>query len=81
MPLFEYRCRQCHGDFELLVRTGDVPACPTCQSTDLEKALSQFAVTTPAGSQARLQKARADYRKGQKDKLIADREERDHHQH
>ena len=81
MPLYEYRCRACQQPFELLVRTGDVPACPACRSTDLERVLSQFAVTTPGGSQARLQRARADYKNSQKDKMIAAREERERHQH
>ena len=81
MPLYEYQCRQCQQAFELLVRTGDVPACPACQSTDLERSISAFGVTTAGTSQANLQKARADYKKGQKDKMIAAREEREHHQH
>ena len=81
MPLYEYQCRACQHQFELLVRTGQVPACPTCGSTDLERALSMFAVTTQGASQARLQKARVDYKNSQKDKTIAAREERERHQH
>ena len=81
MPLYEYECRACQHRFELLVRAGDVPACPACQSTDLERSLSMFAVTTPGTSQARLQKARVDYKTSQKDKTIAAREERERHQH
>ena len=44
MPLYEYTCRPCGHFFELLVRPGTVPACPSCQSQDLERALSVFAV-------------------------------------
>lgn len=41
MPIFEYRCRACGHAFEALVRPGmGVPACPTCQSEELEKLLS-----------------------------------------
>lgn len=81
MPLYEYVCRKCHHQFELLIRPGVIPACPECQSIDLERALSQFAVNTPGTSQARLQKARVTYKASQKDKLIAAREERERHQH
>lgn len=44
MPLYEYECRQCHHHFELLVREQTVLACPSCQSADLDKQLSVFAV-------------------------------------
>lgn len=40
MPIFEYRCEQCDHDFEVLVRAGETPACPTCTSQKLEKLLS-----------------------------------------
>jgi putative FmdB family regulatory protein len=40
MPIFEYTCRDCHHDFELLVRGALVPACPHCRSTQLDKQLS-----------------------------------------
>lgn len=50
MPLYEYRCADCQHDFELLVREQTVLACPSCQSTHLEKQLSVFAVSTPGGS-------------------------------
>ncbi len=53
MPLFEYRCVDCERDFELLVREQTVLACPTCQSTRLEKQLSVFAVSAPGASMSR----------------------------
>jgi putative FmdB family regulatory protein len=81
MPLYEYDCRGCKHRFELLVRTGDKPACPACQSEDLERCLSAFAVTTAGLSQSRLKEARASHGRSQKDRLIAEREEREHHQH
>jgi len=52
MPLFEYRCQTCSSEFELLVRGGDVPACPSCGSASLEKLLSLFAVSSD-GTQLR----------------------------
>jgi putative FmdB family regulatory protein len=81
VPIYEYQCRGCQHQFEQLVRTGDVPTCPACRSTELERSISAFGVSTPGASQARLQKARADYKHSQKDKLIAAREERERHQH
>jgi putative FmdB family regulatory protein len=81
MPLYEYQCRSCQHQFELLVRRGDTPACPACRSEELERSISSFAVTTPGVSQARLRKARKDYANSQKDRLIAEKEERDHHHH
>ncbi len=44
MPIFEYACRSCQHRFEAIVRTGDVPACPSCGGGDLEKLISSFAV-------------------------------------
>lgn len=46
MPLFDYHCKTCDADFELLVRATTVPTCPQCGSVDLEKAVSRIA---PAG--------------------------------
>jgi putative FmdB family regulatory protein len=44
MPIFEYRCQGCGHEFETLVRTGTVPACPQCSSETLERRLSIPAV-------------------------------------
>ncbi len=46
MPMFEYSCKACGNQFEALVRKPDVPACPSCNSTDLEKLLSLPALKT-----------------------------------
>ena len=43
MPLFEYECRGCGHHFEYLTRGDQSPACPGCQSADLQKLLSVFA--------------------------------------
>ncbi|HZL91467.1 MAG TPA: zinc ribbon domain-containing protein [Pirellulaceae bacterium] len=40
MPLYEYACRDCDSQFELLVRGKDVPHCPQCDSEQLERLLS-----------------------------------------
>jgi putative FmdB family regulatory protein len=43
MPIFEYACHDCGHQFETLVRSGTVAACPGCGSTALGKLLSVFA--------------------------------------
>ncbi len=52
MPIYEYACHDCGRDFEALVRTGSTPACPQCQSTQLDKRLSVFATGAAAPDQA-----------------------------
>ncbi len=46
MPLFEYACKQCDHQFEVLVRSGEKPQCPSCHGVDLERRLSVFAAHT-----------------------------------
>jgi putative FmdB family regulatory protein len=46
MPLYDYRCPACQAEFELLVRSSTVPACPHCGATTLARAVSRIA---PAG--------------------------------
>ena len=46
MPLFDFHCSACGNDFETLVRSGDTPVCPECQSAALERCLSRI---SPAG--------------------------------
>lgn len=50
MPIFEYVCGCCASAFELIVQGDQEPTCPECESADLEKKLSGFAVG--AGSTA-----------------------------
>jgi putative FmdB family regulatory protein len=52
MPLFEYACRSCAREFEILVRASETPECPSCHGKDLERRLSVFAAHT-AGSPQR----------------------------
>jgi putative FmdB family regulatory protein len=46
MPLYDYTCRACGNEFEALVRGATAPTCPACQSADLEKLLSTFAMSS-----------------------------------
>jgi len=43
MPIFEYTCRACQSDCELLIRGGEKPVCPQCGSSKLDKHLSVVA--------------------------------------
>lgn len=52
MPIYEYACHDCGREFEALVRSDTVPACPGCQSTRLEKQLSVFATAAATESSA-----------------------------
>ena len=47
MPLYDYRCTSCGQQFELLVRSSTVPACPHCAATALERLVS---LTAPQGT-------------------------------
>jgi putative FmdB family regulatory protein len=46
MPLFEYACKACEHQFEKLVRASDIPECPACHGTALERRQSVFAAHT-----------------------------------
>ena len=53
MPIYEFHCRKCEQDSEILVRSKDWQgtACPHCGSTKLAKKFSTFASST-AGAAA-----------------------------
>lgn len=60
MPIYDYKCRQCGGRCELLVKPGDTPTCPSCDGSDLERAFPLSAtVSTPKSKQRSLAGARA----------------------
>lgn len=40
MPIYDYRCQDCDKTFEVLVRGGQVPPCPSCGGSHLEKCVS-----------------------------------------
>jgi putative FmdB family regulatory protein len=44
MPIYEYECRGCGQRFEALVNGSIKANCPACQSEELDRMLSVFAV-------------------------------------
>lgn len=83
MPILEYSCRACghHFEFLKLPTTKDAASCPACRSEDLERLLSGFAMSTVELTKSRVKAARTQIQqsKDHKDKLIAEEEERKHH--
>jgi putative FmdB family regulatory protein len=52
MPLYEYRCRDCGNQFEILQRLGEGAAgltCTGCGAAALDKQFSTFATTAGGG--------------------------------
>ena len=48
MPIYGYVCDKCGHDFQTLVRSSEIPSCPSCGSADLAPQLSLIA--SPAKS-------------------------------
>ena len=51
MPLFPYTCQDCGGENEILIRGKEEPLCPVCESKNLVKGLSLFAMVSSGGAQ------------------------------
>ena len=79
MPIFDFECRQCGHEFEALVRTGDVPACPRCKSEDLKRLLSSFAVSYAEKTAAAVKQTRKKQIAARKDEVVAEEEYRERH--
>ena len=58
MPLFDFACRSCGNQFEALVRSESKPACPECQSQDLERLLSLPGIKSESTRQQALRAAK-----------------------
>ncbi len=82
MPIYEYRCRGCQHEFEaVILPNGTPPACPECRESNLEKLISQFAVSSDGTRASNLQSARKQASKIRRDKEVADHEAIHHHHH
>jgi putative FmdB family regulatory protein len=84
MPIYDYKCKGCGQEFELIVLRTTVVACPECAGTELEQLVSGFALSTESIRQANIKAARARYAnsKNYKDQKVAEAEEiRDHAPH
>jgi putative FmdB family regulatory protein len=57
MPIYEYHCPHCEQQFEKLVRSDTVVACPQCGATDVAKCVS--APQPPGKSAGIIRRARA----------------------
>lgn len=57
MPFYEFHCPDCVADFELLMRSGDTPVCPTCGSAAVNRLISR--VSPPGKSKGIMASARA----------------------
>ena len=77
MPIYDYQCRKCGEEFELLVLKNTVVACPSCQSQDLEQLLSGFSVSSESIRMANVKAARQKLATSSnfKDQKIAEAEE------
>ena len=81
MPIYEYECRACQHQFELLVLKDTTPVCPECESGDLEQLISGFAVSSESIRRNNVQTARRQLAasKDYRDKKVAEADEiRDH---
>jgi putative FmdB family regulatory protein len=80
MPLYDFRCRACGHEFEVLVRPGDEPpACPSCHKREIDRLLSTFAVSYAEKTAAAAKDSRRRQIAARKDALIADEEYRQKH--
>ena len=81
MPIYDYACRGCGHQFELLVLKATVPECPSCQSQELEQLLSGFSVSSEAISKANVKAARRKFATSSnyRDQQVAEAEELKEH--
>jgi putative FmdB family regulatory protein len=78
MPIYDYKCRTCGVQFELLILGSRVAACTSCESLDLEQLLSTgIAVSSASIRQSNIDAARRRLKNSSnyRDKKVAEMEE------
>jgi len=79
MPMFDFVCTACQHAFETLVRGSNVPACPACGSTALEKQVALPAIKTSGTHGLAMAAAKRRDRAQGQERVAAQREyERNH---
>ncbi len=81
MPIFEYKCRGCGQPFEFLILPkSPEPACPQCESRDVEKMLSVPTISSDGTKErarksglARNSKLRAEHTRAEHESYHKDR--------
>ena len=69
MPIYEYLCKSCETNFEMLVRGEMTATCPSCEATDLERLISSPSVhSTSRKAMSRKKKKKRDVAPG-KDRM------------
>jgi putative FmdB family regulatory protein len=82
MPLYEFECHGCGTRFERLVRGPESSTtCPSCNSSEIERLLSLFAVNSESTRAANLEKGRRAGAKERRDRKHAEIEAIEHHHH
>lgn len=82
MAIYEYDCRACGNRFDLLVRRDTEPACPSCESKDLERLLSLPAVKSETTRDLAMRAAKKRDKRQAKDNMMEQlRYEQSHDRH
>jgi putative FmdB family regulatory protein len=81
MPIYEYECRACGQQFEFLKLPSTDAVCPSCESRDLERVISMFAVSSDGSRKLALSDGRKRASKVQREKAHADAEYVKNHPH
>lgn len=77
MPIYDYECRACGHQFELIVLRTTQVECPECKSQELEQLPSGFAVSTQEMTKVRVRSARRQFTtsRNYRDQKVAEADE------